>query len=641
MATLALHCAVAVLLVVFGVSGVVRGLDEQHSYKEGNYGTAGLVRDWLDDSRPSWDYTNLKKWPRLCQTGSRQSPISFANVNPDEVVTTVPLQRLQLSPKCLFPREETQMRIVNEGAVNTVSFERQGLLPEDLSECTVRDPLNSTRIFYFTGLHFHAASEHKFRTLRPDVEMHLSFTTDEVKEKKRDLLMVAVMLKASATVNSTSVRALRHILVDGSLPKRHAMTTCFLTENLSITSLLPPRESYLLYDGSRTHPPCTENVRWVVMTSPILISRVAVGKLRDSMDELLPNDFHRYGNARPPQALNGRRIFRFDDASVPVGGDRKDGTLDDTWSRKGRGAANSTPAEAQMAAPTRVLVDSTEELNGRLYGSDVVHNSPVFMAESSSALDEDTRDDANATATTSPPPPATAAASDTAAPSAPPVSDPNTTRHTGSANASDGATDSVSTTAPKASLTPSASEAANEEAAQAGSGPSDTDASPTEESSPTSAAPVPVSPKNSTPRHPANVSTTNTTNTTTTTTTTTAPTKTKPPDGKGKGGRGDKEGERMEFDTNGTWARLTAFGTGAYRSGATYAKMHPVRAVLVLISGAALILLIFTCCRGWKRPVYVVGIDPTELQPLNAANRFDLYGGTGTPAVRPAYAATA
>ncbi|KPA85518.1 carbonic anhydrase-like protein [Leptomonas pyrrhocoris] len=612
------HVRACLLAVVFllAAAALVQSADP-HPYHEGNYGTAGLPHTDLAGSQAnSWDYADLKAWPQLCQTGSRQSPISFTNVDPREIVRDAPLKRLQFSSKCFFPKDKTEMRIVNEGAVNVVSFERQGRLPEDLSECTLADPLNKSRIFYFSELHFHATSEHMFRSLRPDVEMHISFVTDEAKEKKREMLVVAVMLKASTSINSTSVRALRHILVDGSLPRRHAMTTCFLTEDMSITSLLPPRESYLLYDGSLTHPPCRENVRWIVMTSPILISRVAVGKLRDSMHQLLPNDFHRFGNARPPQALNGRRIYRFDDTSVPQGGHRREGNLDDAWTKK-------------MKRNGAVVV------NNETIVDDIFRAQEEEDAGNSTLVDVDfSADEFNSTSTTT-------------------TQGPGMTESaTDAANSSGAETAAVHNTTTKPDdRSAKAASSASKAAAESRNTTMDPHAAPNH-SSGNSSTPAPAEEAAA-----AEATTTTTTSTPTTSTTSSTSTTKKPAPRKGKRGNHSPTKNISETATasdtaagvtksinataSSAWARMKNFVARAVPTTVTYVKHHPIRAALIGVANLVLFYLICTCIRGWKSPVYVVGIDPRELQPLHPNTAFGQYGGTGAAAVPSANPPTA
>ncbi|GET89965.1 carbonic anhydrase-like protein [Leishmania tarentolae] len=617
--------AVVQLALFVSVAGVVSGVREKFSYYEGNYGTSGLVHGRPDGSGSSWNYTNLKDWPKLCLTGKRQSPISFTNLNPDDVVTNATLQRLQFSSKCVFPREETQMRIVNEGIVSTVSFEKMGRLPEKMNECTLIDPLNQSRIYYFTGLHFHAMPMHQLRTLRPDVEMQLFFATDDPQKTKRAELAVAVMLKASTSINSTSSGTLQHILVDGSLPRRNAMTTCFLTENLSLLSLIPARESYLLYDGSRTYPPCTENVRWVVMTSPILISHVALANLRDAMDALLPNDFYRLSNARPPQALNGRLIFRFDDNFIPSGENRWKGGVEDAWRRKNVSLANDFLGMREG----RVLEGSLTGIDG--HNKDDTADAVSSLSSSSvSASAKDITRASSLPTTTSPG--RYSSSSDQAMTQRnkkPPVPMLVSSAHaTGEGthsyvDESDGDNSSVTTSArstPETSVASSAS------------------ASSANESTPMEAPPF----SESSLQTPSNESAPHSTISKSTTPTTTTK---EPPVTKGKRRHGDdvsKNASDIGADAvdsstsimTRAWASVKTFSVGAFQSSVAYAKANPIRAGLAVLWIIAFIFLISTCCRGWRQPVYVVGIDPTELEPLASARRFDLYGGTGTVSVR-------
>ena len=45
-----------------------------------------------------------------------------------------------------------------------------------------------------------------------------------------------------------------------------------LTEFISPVDVLPYDWSFYMYDGSLTTPPCSRNVRWIVMRCPIRIS---------------------------------------------------------------------------------------------------------------------------------------------------------------------------------------------------------------------------------------------------------------------------------------------------------------------------------------------------------------------------------
>ena len=64
--------------------------------------------------------------------------------------------------------------------------------------------------------------------------------------------------------------------------------------------LLPNDHTYYAYDGSFTTPPCTEKVKWVVLTTPVSLSKQQIERFRAVIK----------GNNRPVQPLNGRQVSR-------------------------------------------------------------------------------------------------------------------------------------------------------------------------------------------------------------------------------------------------------------------------------------------------------------------------------------------
>jgi len=68
--------------------------------------------------------------------------------------------------------------------------------------------------------------------------------------------------------------------------------------NYNVGRFLPTRRSYYTYDGSLTRPPCRENVRWVVMDTPVRASPAQVKRLREQYAQ----------PARPLQARKNRSL---------------------------------------------------------------------------------------------------------------------------------------------------------------------------------------------------------------------------------------------------------------------------------------------------------------------------------------------
>lgn len=64
------------------------------------------------------------------------------------------------------------------------------------------------------------------------------------------------------------------------------------------SQLFPDTQAYYTYKGSLTTPPCSENVRWIVMDTPIAASRAQIDTLRA----------HYKNNARPVQPRGDRRL---------------------------------------------------------------------------------------------------------------------------------------------------------------------------------------------------------------------------------------------------------------------------------------------------------------------------------------------
>ena len=63
--------------------------------------------------------------------------------------------------------------------------------------------------------------------------------------------------------------------------------------------LLPSTRTSYRYDGSLTTPPCSEGVKWFVLTTPIELSEAQIAAFAAII----------HGNNRPVQPLNGRQLL--------------------------------------------------------------------------------------------------------------------------------------------------------------------------------------------------------------------------------------------------------------------------------------------------------------------------------------------
>ncbi|CAM9323787.1 unnamed protein product [Sphacelaria rigidula] len=74
-----------------------------------------------------------------------------------------------------------------------------------------------------------------------------------------------------------------------------------------VYAMLPATPSYVHYMGSLTTPPCTEGVKWIVMTDPILMSDLQLQQYRHHSATIPDSKVDEQGNTnRPNQPLNHR-----------------------------------------------------------------------------------------------------------------------------------------------------------------------------------------------------------------------------------------------------------------------------------------------------------------------------------------------
>jgi len=133
---------------------------------------------------------------------------------------------------------------------------------------------------------FHAPSEHKIVGAPYDMELQFVHRSQD-----GQVLILAVFLEQQSTNRDLS-RLWSSIPTTGD--------TAAEPIPLDPARLLPNRRKYYQYEGSLTHPPCTEGVHWYVLTDPLNISNQQL----EHFSHLVPF------NARPVQSLNGRKVTR-------------------------------------------------------------------------------------------------------------------------------------------------------------------------------------------------------------------------------------------------------------------------------------------------------------------------------------------
>ena len=140
--------------------------------------------------------------------------------------------------------------------------------------------------------HFHSPSEHEISGRQTPLEAHFVHQSSG-----GGLAVIGVMMTAGSH-NPAFQRVLDNFpAAEGEVTGKGA---------INAADLLPPALSFWAYDGSFTTPPCTEGVRWYVLSESVEVSLQQIETFRSL--PFLNHDGEFVGNARPVQPLNGRQV---------------------------------------------------------------------------------------------------------------------------------------------------------------------------------------------------------------------------------------------------------------------------------------------------------------------------------------------
>jgi carbonic anhydrase len=143
------------------------------------------------------------------------------------------------------------------------------------------------RAYQLVQYHFHAPSEHTVNGEPFPMEMHLVHTNAE-----GQLAVIGVLIIEGAHNAAFDP-------IWANLPVTKGVEHHLEHVKVDVDALLPEARTTYRYEGSLTTPPCSEGVKWFVMTTPIALSKAQIGAFTTL--------FH--GNNRPVQLLNGRLVL--------------------------------------------------------------------------------------------------------------------------------------------------------------------------------------------------------------------------------------------------------------------------------------------------------------------------------------------
>ena len=229
---------------------------------------------------PHWSYqgdTGPATWGTLsaewspCGDGKNQSPIDI-----DQTVRAdLPEMKAQFPPASLRIIHTTHVADgINNGHTIQINYTEGDVL-------TIGDEQ-----FKLVQYHFHAPSEHTVKGQHHAMEMHLVHASPAGK-----LAVIGVFID-----EGTHNAAFDPIL--SNLPATTGSETHIENVMVDVNELLPSNVESYRYDGSLTTPPCSEGVKWIVMTTPIQTSAEQIAAFRAIMND----------NNRPVQPQNARAV---------------------------------------------------------------------------------------------------------------------------------------------------------------------------------------------------------------------------------------------------------------------------------------------------------------------------------------------
>ena len=220
---------------------------------------------------PHWSYSGANgadKWGSLdnefatCGVGQRQSPIDIRRTVKADL------------PPIKFAYKSIPLSIVDNGHSVKVDTPAAGGITVD------------SESYELVQFHFHRPSEEKINGKTYDMVVHLVHQSKEGK-----LAVIAVLMEAGK--EQKLIRTLwTHMPLEQDKP--------VVRDDVKIdpSQLIPPKSGYYTFLGSLTTPPCSEGVLWLVMKTPIQVSKEQLA----SFATVYKN------NARPIQPTNGRVI---------------------------------------------------------------------------------------------------------------------------------------------------------------------------------------------------------------------------------------------------------------------------------------------------------------------------------------------
>ena len=196
-----------------------------------------------------------------CKLGKLQSPVDIRGAKAADL------------PAIHFDYKPAPLRVIDNGHTIQVDYGAGSTIEV------------GGKRYELVQFHFHKPSEEKIAGKSHDMVAHLVH-----KDADGKLAVVAVLIDKGGANPAIAT-------IWKNLPKEKEKEI-EAPATIDASALLPGDKRYYTFQGSLTTPPCSEDVRWFVLKTPLRIESSQIA----AFGKLYPM------NARPTQALNGRSI---------------------------------------------------------------------------------------------------------------------------------------------------------------------------------------------------------------------------------------------------------------------------------------------------------------------------------------------
>ena len=261
--------------IVLGLGIVIAGCaDSSHPLKDRDVQDSGgehqLHWSYGQDGGPE-QWATLSPDFTLCAEGQTQSPIDLTDVTPEDRAAP---GRAHQPASLRIAHQRHVVDVIDNGHTIQVTYDAGSTLEVDGAT------------YELLQYHFHAPSEHTIHGKHLPMEMHLVHQA-----ASGQLAVVGVLIEEGS----------HNAMFDPvweNLPRTPGESRHLENIVVDIDALLPEETGYFRYDGSLTTPPCSEGVKWLVMSTPMVLSNQQIQAFESIFRD----------NHRPIQSLNGRPV---------------------------------------------------------------------------------------------------------------------------------------------------------------------------------------------------------------------------------------------------------------------------------------------------------------------------------------------